>query len=99
MSDKEADLQIKEQLELYSDFIKFAWDSLDDNILTDDDNENVDMSLEAFFNLVKIACPILADLIWCVCVVSLYAVFLPIPSSMHKSLIVKSWSFIMSSFH
>lgn len=56
MSDKEADLQIKEQLELYSDFIKFAWDSLDDNILTDDDNENVDMSLEAFFNLVKIAC-------------------------------------------
>ena len=45
MSDKEADLQIKEQLELYSDFIKFAWDSLDDNILPDDYNENVDISL------------------------------------------------------
>ena len=58
-----------------------------------------DMYSSNAFRVISIRCPILADLIWCVCVVSLYAVFLPIPSSMHKSLIVKSWSFIMSSFH
>lgn len=56
MNDKESALEIKEQIKTFSEFVKIAWNALSDNVLTEDDNENIDLMTEAFFNLVRIAC-------------------------------------------
>lgn len=56
MNDKESVLEIKEQIKTFSEFVKIAWNALSDNVLTEDDNENIDLMTEAFFNLVRIAC-------------------------------------------